>query len=306
MEAVAADMRAELLQALAEWVFIGQARAVVAENHRLVGQLEEVARRQYQTGNASQADVLRLQMEQASLAADIQDWEARRLPARARLNAIIGRPAATPLPPIATLPFALLPEAAVDTLAALPANPELRQRQSRVREAESARELARRAARPDFMLGIEYMDNRRMERDEVLASAAITIPLWRGRYQALTREATAGLRAARQEYQASRDRLAADAHALFYEIGDSDRRLRLFADNLLPRARQTLAIVEADYQTGRAGFLDLLEAQRAVLAFELGQARAATDHFQRLAAWERLVGPFADPATDTLHSPADQ
>ncbi len=73
-----------------------------------------------------------------------------------------------------------------------------------------------------------------------------------------------------------------------YRTRDAIRQVDLFADSLLPRARQTLEIIQTDNRGGKASFLDLIEAQRKVLELELGWLKARTDAVVASAEWERL------------------
>ncbi len=47
---------------------------------------------------------------------------------------------------------------------------------------------------------------------------------------------------------------------------------------------------EASFRTGKGGFIDLVDAQRILLEFELAYERALADNVQRLAELEMLVG----------------
>lgn len=292
LEGVAADLRRDLLISLADWILVGQSEELVADNLQLVRQLEEVALQRYRSGEVSQADVLRLQMEAETLRVDLEAWREREPSSRARVNALLGREPDAALPEVTALPVRALETGRAADRLALEANPELKELQSRIREANRGADLARKANRPNVMLGIEYMDNHGVARDEVVAMVSVNLPIWRSRINALNREAQANLRAAEREFESVRLQLEASARRAYYEQRDTARRVRLFKESLLPRARQTLTLLESEYRTGRSGFLDLLEAQRNVLDLELSLARASADHFIRSAQWERIAGPF--------------
>ncbi len=291
LEAAAADVRKQVIQASASYILARRAVTLMEDNLDLLEQLERVARQRYRIGEASQADVLRLESERESLQIELQSWQEREPALRARVNAVVGRAADRPLPEMNELPplpdpSGLRSESLDQRIAR---NPDLRAGEARIRQAERSRELAQRESRSDFMVGLEYMDNRGMAADEVMAMVSVSIPLWRGRYRALREERAADLRAAEADYQASYNRIEADAQMALYEVEDAVRRVNLFADGLLPRAQQTLSIVEQDYRTGNASFLDLLGAQRSLLDLELEWLRARTDAVLRAAEWERLT-----------------
>lgn len=301
LEAAAADVRMQVLQAVARYQLAVRSVDLIEANLTLLEKLDAVAGRRYRTGDASQADVLRLESEAETLRVELQSWQARQAPLRARVNAIVGRGQDSPLPPDLELTPAETPEAVgVDARALLANNPDLSVALTRIEAAERAQSLARRVSRPDFSFGIEYMDNRGDASDEVMAMVSVSLPIWQSRYRALRLQASADTRAAEADYDSHFNRIEADARMVLFEVQDAQRNANLLTEALLPRARQTLSVIEADYRTGRAGFLDLLEAQRALLELELGQLRAETEVFLRAAEWERLTrGRIALPTHDT-------
>ncbi|TVP76130.1 MAG: TolC family protein [Puniceicoccaceae bacterium] len=299
LEATAARIREQILQAGADYLFARRAASLVGENLELLEQLEAVANRRYRTGEASQADVLRLESEVATLRTERESWQEREAPLRARVNALIGRASSAPLPQDLRLPEWQDSSPAAESSTSWANNPDLRTAEARIAAAERGQRVARLESRPNLVFGIEYMDNRGMARDDVMAMVSVSLPVWQGRYRGLRREAAQNLRAAEADYRAAINRLEADASLTRFELRDALRQADLFSETLLPRARQTLALVESDYRTGQASFLDLLESQRSLLALELGEARAQTDAFKQFVTWERLQGS-APPALPTV------
>lgn len=300
LEATAARLRADFLKTLADWLLVQHTRALLAQDLTLIQALDPVLRQDYRAGLASRSALLDLANDTDLLRADLTDWDDRRSPVLARLNTLLGQPADAPRDPrldrLTEFPRLTVPSP--DDLAArLALNPSLQQSDRRVAEADAARNVAARANRPDFMVGLEFMDNRGMARDELVGMISVNLPIWRDRTAALRREASANLRAAEADFTTRRLALEADAAQLLQAFRDADRRLRLYDDALLPRARDTLALVETDYRHARASFTEVVAARRAVLALE--QATLLTRaNFTRLQAdWEQLAGPFPSPST---------
>ena len=79
------------------------------------------------------------------------------------------------------------------------------------------------------------------------------------------------------ERDALRQRLRADLSAAIFEFRDAERRRTLFADALLPQARQALTVTRQAYADGGAEFTAVIEAQRRLLDLELRLERAASD-----------------------------
>jgi outer membrane protein TolC len=75
-----------------------------------------------------------------------------------------------------------------------------------------------------------------------------------------------------------------------FQHRDGARRVALFQDSLIPKGEEALRSLQTAYQSGKGGFLDLIDAQRALLEFQLQAARAHTDRAQALAKIEQLSG----------------
>ena len=64
----------------------------------------------------------------------------------------------------------------------------------------------------------------------------------------------------------------------------------LYRTTILPQAEQNLEASRAGYRTGRNNFLDVIEAERALLEFRLAFYRALVERDIQLALVEQIVG----------------
>ena len=87
--------------------------------------------------------------------------------------------------------------------------------------------------------------------------------------------------------------------------GDADRQLALFAQTVLPRARQVVTVARSAYEAGQSSLLDVLEAQRSLLAIERLVANLRATREKRLADLEAATGTQLTCAGTTTH-PASQ
>ena len=68
----------------------------------------------------------------------------------------------------------------------------------------------------------------------------------------------------------------------------------LYRTTILPQAEQSLDAARVGYRAGKAGFLDLIETQRAWRGFQLEYFKALVDRQHRLAELEQVVGVDLD------------
>jgi outer membrane protein TolC len=81
-----------------------------------------------------------------------------------------------------------------------------------------------------------------------------------------------------------------------YKYRDSQRKIGLYRDTLLPKAVESVKANEASFRAGKSTFLDLIDTQRVMLEFELAFERALSNRVQSQAHIEMLLGKQLSPA----------
>ena len=128
------------------------------ENQDLLRGLIDVARSQVATGRRTQDDVLRAEVEFATLAAQLIELRQQRTSVIALLNQLLNRRPLTPVP--TPEPFdTRAVDARVEELFALAVevSPAVRRLKERIERERQAVQLARLAYWPDFTVGFEWM-----------------------------------------------------------------------------------------------------------------------------------------------------
>lgn len=272
---------------------------IVRTHADLLRNLEEVVRTAYASGQAPYADLLRAQVELERHRDRLRGLEDERRPLVARWNAALHRPRGSSAPRPETLPPPRIQLASGELFELLETwNPELRALDLERESASAGAELAEIARRPDLTFGIEYIatDSARGSNvsgsgdDPVIASLSFPLPLRSARYRAGEREARALERAVHARSDGLRDELHRRLEDALFRMRDAERRAELTGETLLPLARQALEAIETQFRSGSAGFLDLVDAERAVLDLSLSLAQARTDRAVAIAEIERLVG----------------
>ncbi|GAH83671.1 unnamed protein product, partial [marine sediment metagenome] len=92
--------------------------------------------------------------------------------------------------------------------------------------------------------------------------------------------------------------LNAELALAVFRFRDAERKIDLYRDTLLPKARQSVKATEASFRAGGGTFLDLIDTQRILLEFELAYERALASRMQRLAELEKLVGKEIPTSVD--------
>ncbi len=298
-EAARLALRFRLTKLWNDYYYLSREIAITDENVRLLQRLESVALSQYAAGGASHGAVIRAQVELGRLEDRLLTVRDRRGPIVAALNAELGRSPDAVIPsPVAIDTTSISLSADALRAALLERNPELTARTYREEEAAAGARLAGKSALPDLTLGAEYIDTDEARfpdvadsgKDAAVAQASINLPLWFGRTRAEKAQADARLSAARHDVEQLRNRLLSDLEQALFDYRDSERRVNLYALTLLPKARQSLAVAEDSFTTGKMDFLDLVDAQRTLLEFQLAHERALVDRSNARARLDQMTG----------------
>jgi outer membrane protein, heavy metal efflux system len=240
----------------------------------LLASLETLARAQNEVGRGTMQDVLRTQIEQEKLQNETANLEDSRRVLTAQFKAALGLHPDQPDPPVpATAEFTETKVSDEELLAAaLKQNPGLKELAAEIKAADASIRVAKKEKVPDFTAGGEV---------DVKASPfvwnpqlSMTLPIWRDKLAAELAAAQAGKRGAEARLSAGQISLGADFAEQTYLIREADRELALLRDKLLPRARQSLEVSRAAYRSGQVDFLNVIDAERSLLGFQLDEIAA--------------------------------
>jgi len=283
-----------------EYYYLGRAIVVVEENIQLVKNFEIVARTRYKVATGKHPAVIRAQVELGKLEDRLKTLQDLRGPIAARLNAALNRPIEVLLPwpkQIKEERVSFTDRQLLEWMAN--SNPELKALEFKVAKSRTKIELAKKGYYPDVTFGIDFIDTDDATgamapsdsgKDPIIAMFSINLPIWREKLDAGLREARYNYRAAWQGKLQKLNTLNAQLKLTLYLFRDGERKIDLYRDTLLPKAVESVKASEASFRVGGSTFLDLIDAQRIMLEFELAYERALSNKAQRLAELEMLIG----------------
>ncbi|MHB1122228.1 MAG: TolC family protein [Ramlibacter sp.] len=258
----------------------------------LMKRVEQIAQARYAGGLVVQQDAIRAQLEQTTMRAELIMLDSEKRQQRARLNALLARPADAPLAePQALRP--LPPPGALDpaalTARVRAANPQLMAEEARLASAERSRELTRRNRYPDFSVGLQPTQmGSRITSWGVMFE--VNIPLQQGTRRAQEAEAEAMVAAARARSQNLVNQLSGELGETVAMLDAARQSEALATNQTLPQSELSLRSAIAAYENGRLEFTALLEAQRQIRKARQEQLKAQAEARVRLAEIERIVG----------------
>lgn len=297
-EATRLDLLASAQRSFAEWHYLHHAIEINEATRELLGELTRVAEARYAAGRASQQDVLQAELETAMLDERQLALEHERIGLRARINALLSRDPAAPLPPPAELAApAPLPDLAALRRAAEHGHPQILEVEAEVAASSARRDLADKAFLPDFAANLGYIGTLDPSEKRLQIGVTINFPIYRDKRRAELDAANAELRRSRHALTARRLEVLAGLESAHTHAHHAIQLLGLYETRLLDLARSNLDAALADYRSGAGPFLNVVTAERQLLDTRQRYERARADYWRMRADLDLAAGGVLSAAT---------
>ena len=305
---------AEVKRAYFGLYVVDRTAQVLRENQDLVRGLVDVARGQLVAGRRSQQDVLRAQVAFSELESQLVELRQQRRTIEAQVNRLLSRPHTAPVGSAPELDFRkcdfdlerLLTHARRN-------NPRLAALEYMVERDRQAVRLARLAYWPDLTVGFEWITmaprtafkppiNPQTKRrppvsklseegsDNWAITASLNLPIWFSKIEAGIREARARLLATQQRYQSVQDTVDYQMQDALARVQAQRELAEIFADTIIPQAKQAYDVSLADYAAGTEDFQAAIDNWQKWLTFAIQYHRAVGQFQRSLADLEEALG----------------
>ncbi|GJL51310.1 MAG: outer membrane protein CzcC [Nitrospirales bacterium] len=287
------EITSSVTMAYYELFYTHKAVAVHHAQVKLLREFFKIANAKFKVGKGSQVDVLRAQVELSKLFQHLPILEQRRETAQAHVNTLLDRA------PLAVLGIPRTPDIqpltySLETLLeeALLVRPEIQEADLAVDQFQSATQLAKLRYYPHLRVELQRWQNFQAD-NGFGGNVMLNIPFsfWtKSKYDAGVREATALVAAARARKKTLENLTQFQIKDLVAQIQATQQVITLFSTTVLPQAKQALQAAYAGYRTDRSDFFDLIDAERALLSYQLEYFRTLANREQQMAQLEQVVG----------------
>lgn len=277
-------------EAYFEYAYLIEAITVAEDIKKTLEDMSAIAAVRYSTGKSLQQDLIKINVETASVQKDVIELSAEKDAAVARLKTVLGRPIESPLGGRAALSRdrAVFDRASL-TKSALLNNPELGMVKKELEAGELSVKLAAKEYYPDFMVSVSPM-----ERDGAIESYdfmfGLNIPLWFGKNQGRLSEARANAEALRAETVARVNSKSSEVAETIIRVTSGGDTLTLYETALLPQSELSLESAMKNYRSFDADFISLLDSERELKRMRLDYLKTLFDYRKAVASLERAVG----------------
>ncbi len=174
---------------------------------------------------------------------------------------------------------------------------EIKKTEALVDKARQEKHLAGMQNLPDLNAGFRYTwvgsgmtDNARDGADSWEFPIAINVPLWQNRIVPEIQAAAKAVDAAAAELQITRNETYYEVRDAYTRFEASSKIALLYESAVLPQAKLALNSDQSAYESGSAGFLELLDSERVYLNARLSYSRIYSELLKSQADLEWASG----------------
>jgi outer membrane protein TolC len=295
--AEALNLLFELRQAYLQLYEIQHSQTIIEENLKLLDALERLALAKVESGRATLADALRVQLKKEELQQQLALLAEAEVSPTVTINQLRQRELREPLLLTDSLTFTELPFLQ-DSLEAY-----LRQHHPQLRMLQQQQEVARQMialndlnTKPSFGVGVDYiMVNERENavitdngRDILQLRATVKVPLFREQYRAKEREEQFRIQGLAQQEDNMLSRMLAMVEQA-YSTHRSAMLQKSFLEQQISLTQTTLQILEDQYSTQGGDFAELLRLEQDLIRYRLQLLKASVQTHLAKSKIEQFV-----------------
>ncbi len=273
-----------------EYYLAYKSAEILDQTKELMKNFQRIAETRYATGQGTQQDVLRAQLEVSMLIDRIAEQEQKKDAQAAMISKLAGRDPLAPLGKPADLTMTPFTRNVDDFAAmALKHSPMLEERRRMVEQSEFDLSLSKQEFLPDMVVSGGWFS--RGEKPNVWqASVMFRVPLYFWNKSTGVRAASADLHSARYDYDAVRLSTLARVKELYSSIKTAEHHVQLYEEGIIPQARLALQSATTNYQVGKTDFLGLLDSQSLLLKYQIMEQEELVNLNKNLSMMGELTG----------------
>ena len=277
--------------------FIDKSIDITQKNQDLLGKYANIAETNYMVGKGLQQDVLKAQVEYSKMSDKLIRLEQNRDTKEAQINTLINAPLNTRL--IKTVEPDFLPvNESLDSLKviAIRERPLLSVWMSMKKQGNLNVDLAKKDYWPEIGLFIAYTQRDKLQNgnpghDLLSGGISLNIPLYSGSKQSQkVQESQYSRNIIDQRYIQVLNQVSFELENTGSSLDKNARLVKLFKNEIIPRATQSVESALVGYQTEKVDFLTLISNQITLFNYNIDYYRALIDYNKDIARLEFLTG----------------
>ncbi len=289
------ELRRMVAETYYQIYFTDKSMEIVDKNLKILDDFVTLAETKYSVGQGAQQDVFKAQVERSKMLDMRITLEQQRKSLQASLNALLYRPAETPVGAISDFDIKQLTQSPEELRNyAYENRPMIKSLNALIEKGNAGHKLAKKEFYPDFNVSFEYMQRERFEGssgdDMYSLGLTFNLPVHRERRQAMVAESSAEITMAAEELNSLRNSINAGISDLLAQMERRRKLAELYKTGIIPQAGQSLESATIGYRVNKVDFLTLLDSRVTLFNYEREFYDSLADYQIRRAQLEALVG----------------
>ena len=289
------ELRRMVTETYYQLYFTDKSRQIVDRNVAILDLFITLAETKYAVGQGAQQDIFKAQVERSKMLDMAITLDQQRKSLEASLNALLYRPAGSPVGRVSDFELKPVPLSAEQLkVMALENRPLLKSLGSLIQKGETGRKLAQKEYYPDFSVSFEYMqrDSFEMSTGDDMYSLGLTfnLPVQRQRREAMLAESASEIAMATEELNMARNGIESGISDLLAKMERRKKLAELYRTGIIPQAEQSLESASIGYRVNKVDFLTLQDNRMTLFNYEREYYDALAEYQMALAQLEALVG----------------
>jgi outer membrane protein, heavy metal efflux system len=289
------ELRRMVAETYYQIYFIDKSLAIVDKNLRILDDFVTITESKYSVGQGAQQDLFKAQVEHSKLLDMRITLEQQRKSLQVSLNALLYRPAETPvgvIPDFDIKPLVQSPEELRNI--AYENRPMLKSLNALIEKGKAGHKLAEKEFYPDFNVAFEYMQRERFEGssgdDMYSLGVTFNLPVQRARRHAMVAESNSEITMATEELNVQKNSINSGISDLLAQLERRRKLAELYRTGIIPQSEQSLESATIGYRVNKVDFLNLLDSRMTLFNYERELYDSLADYQVKRAQLEALVG----------------
>ena len=235
------ELRRMVAETYYQLYFTDKSQEILEKNIAIIDVFITLAETKYSVGQGAQQDIFKAQVERSKMLEMGITLKQQRKSLQANLNALLYRPADTPvghIPNFEIKPIAL----SADELRAMAREnrPILKSLNSQIEKGKVGQKLAQKEFYPDFNVSFEYMQRDKFDMsdgaDMYSLGVTFNLPVQKQRRQAMVAESSSDITMATEEVNATKNSIDAGISDLLAQMERRKKLVELYRTGIIPQA----------------------------------------------------------------------
>jgi cobalt-zinc-cadmium efflux system outer membrane protein len=282
-------LRSAVIAAFFDVLAAQELRATSEESVRLAQRATDIAAKRVAAGKISPVEETRARVAEAGARVALNQSESELRNSRRRLASLWGNTTPNFSEASGDVEALVEPPNAEAILARLSNAPQLRRAQRELERRKSLVTLEQARSVPDFTVSVGVKRSLDIPGEQALVALKVPLPIF-NRNQGNLQEALRREDKAAEELQATQTALVATALQTLENVSARRRDADLLRTEVVPGARSTYEAATIGFENGKFSFLEVLDAQRTLIAAKSQYLIALANFHRAQAELESLIG----------------